>query len=262
MLRALEPELMDQPGLDPREHIRALDGLGRINLVSRSVAPIWQCVERAARQLAGRPLRVLDLACGGGHVGIALARRARRSGRRVHLHGCDVSPVALTYARRLAETHHVEASFETLDVVRDPLPGGFDVVLASLFLHHLGEEDAAFMLRSMAAAAGSMVVVSDLRRTWLGGLFAWVGCRILSRSPVVRVDGGRSVRAAFTVAEVRGLADRAGLAAARISVHWPQRWMLVWLRPESLVSCDPSRQSPGARPGMPSLASGCAPRAE
>jgi 2-polyprenyl-3-methyl-5-hydroxy-6-metoxy-1,4-benzoquinol methylase len=221
---------MDQPGLDPREHIRALDGLGRINLVSRSIAPLWPHVVHAAGLVSGRPLRVLDLACGGGHLGIALARRARRTGRPLHLHGCDMSPAALAYARRLAETHRVDASFETLDVVRDPLPGGFDVVLASLFLHHLGDEDAALMLRSMAAAAGSTVIVSDLRRSRLGRLFAWVGCRILSRSSIVRVDGARSVRAAFTVDEARALAGRAGLAGARLSVHWPQRWMLVWAR--------------------------------
>jgi SAM-dependent methyltransferase len=232
MVRAPEPELMDQPGLDPGKHVRALDGLGRINLVSRSIVPIWPHVEHVAGLIGGRPLRVLDLACGGGHVGIALARRARQSGWPLHLHGCDVSPVALAYARRLAQAHRVDASFEILDVVREPLPSGFDVVLASLFLHHLSDDDAASLLRSMAAAAGSTVVVSDLRRSRRGTLFAWVGCRVLSRSPIVRVDGGRSVRAAFSVEEARALAGRAGLAGARISVHWPQRWILVWARAE------------------------------
>lgn len=221
---------MDQPGLDPVEHIRALDGLGRINRISRAVAPIWPHVEHAARHVIGRPLRVLDVACGGGHVGVALARRARHAGRPLHLHGCDISPVALTYARRLAVKHRVDASFEALDVVCDPLPGGFDIVLMSLFLHHVNDQDAVSLLRRMGAAAGLTVIVSDLQRSRLGSLFAWVGCRILSRSPIVRVDGRRSVRAAFTAEEARSLADCAGLAGARISAHWPQRWLLVWTR--------------------------------
>jgi len=233
MVRALEPELMDEPGLDPGDHVRALDALGRINVVSRTCASIWPHVVHAAGRIGGRPLRVLDLACGGGHVGIALARRARRTGRPLHLHGCDISPAALAYARRLADTCRVEASFETLDVVRGPLPGGFDVVLASLFLHHLSDDDAASVLRSMAAAAGSTVIVSDLRRSRLGSLFAWIGCRVLTRSPIVRVDSARSVRSAFTVDEARTLSGRAGLASATLSVHWPQRWMLVWQRDEA-----------------------------
>jgi hypothetical protein len=38
----------------------------------------------------------------------------------------------------------------------------------------------------------------------------------------------RSIAAAFTTAEARALADRAGLTGAEISEIWPQRWLLIW----------------------------------
>jgi len=82
----------------------------------------------------------------------------------------------------------------------------------------------------MRDAARHLVVVSDLRRTRLGYLFAWVGCRLLSRSRVFHVDGTRSVEAAFTMDEARRLAERAGLAGARIVARWPQRFLLTWRR--------------------------------
>jgi hypothetical protein len=105
-----------------------------------------------------------------------------------------------------------------------------DVVFSTLFLHHLADEDAAALLSRMRDAAARAVVVSDLRRTSLGCLFAWVGCRLLSRSHVFHVDGARSIAAALTTREARDLARRARLSGADVDEVWPQRWLLVWRR--------------------------------
>ena len=74
------------------------------------------------------------------------------------------------------------------------------------------------------------VLVSDLSRSRAGHFFAWAGCRLLSRSRVFHVDGTRSVKAAFTPEEARGLAAHAGLDGARVTTHWPQRWLMNWTR--------------------------------
>lgn len=221
---------MDQPDLDPRAHRQALDGLGRGHRISRSAAAMWPAI-REVLPRSGRPLRILDLACGGGQIVVDLARRCAREGVAVEACGLDLSPVALDYARDLAARAGVRcATFAALDVARRPLPGAFDVVLCSLFLHHLDDEDAEMILRRMRDAARHLVVVSDLRRTRLGYLFAWVGCRLLSRSRVFHVDGPRSVEAAFALDEARRLAERAGLTGARIVARWPQRFLLTWRR--------------------------------
>ena len=46
--RILEPELMDQPGLDPGEHHHALTSLGRANAVSRTTATLLPAIRAAA----------------------------------------------------------------------------------------------------------------------------------------------------------------------------------------------------------------------
>jgi hypothetical protein len=83
----------------------------------------------------------------------------------------------------------------------------------------------------MAAAARRAVLVCDLHRSWLGYSLAWVGCRLLTRSPIVHVDGPRSVEAAFAVSEIAALAGRSGLDGAVITQHWPERWLLAWRKP-------------------------------
>ena len=91
--RCRRPELMDQPGLDDREHALALRGLGRINAVSRTAAALWPSLAKLAREQApaAGPLRVLDLATGGGDTAVTLANRADRAGLAIEIEGCDLS---------------------------------------------------------------------------------------------------------------------------------------------------------------------------
>lgn len=175
----------------------------------------------------GRPVRVLDLACGGGDALHGVANRARRAGVPVALHGCDVSRVALERARAAAQPGRT-VTFSELDVVRRDLPEGYDLLTSSLFLHHLERGRAVGLLSKMAAAARARVFVQDLRRTRLGFIFAWIGLRTLTRSDVARTDGLRSVEAAFTLAEVAELCAEAGLRGAQIRRVWPQRFVVRW----------------------------------
>jgi len=222
---------MDDPGLDLLEHRHALTALGRANFVSGTTASLWPAIRQAARDAGATPIRVIDVASGGGHVAVALARRANAEGLALDIVGYDISPVAIDYARTLAERAGVEGvRFENADALHGSWTGGVDIAICTLFLHHLEEADAVGLLQRMKAAARRLVLVSDLRRSSMGYLFAWAGCRLLSRSRVFRVDGTRSVEAAFTPAEAALLAEKAGLDGAQVTTHWPQRWLLAWSR--------------------------------
>jgi len=228
--RNRQPELMDQPGLDERLHGEALRSLSRINVVSRTSAMIWEPIRHLALETRpARPLRILDVACGGGDVALGLARLANRAGVAVHIDGCDINAVAVAHASDAADRQKItNVGFFQHDALKQPLPDGYDIVTCSLFLHHLDDSDAGLMLRSMAAAAAQMVVASDLRRSRLGYALACIACRLLTRSPIVRVDGPLSVAAAFTIEEARELAARFGLTGTIILSRWPQRFLLVW----------------------------------
>lgn len=230
--RNRQPELMDQPGLDEQLHAHALRSLSRINWISRTSAMIWRPIRKLAQEATlSRPLRILDVACGGGDVAIGLAQRANRAGIKVQVDGCDINPVAVEHARGSAlRAGASQAGFFVHDALMTALPDGYDVVTCSLFLHHLNNLDAERMLRSMGTAAGQMVVASDLLRNRLAYLMAVVACQVLTRSPIVHVDGPLSVAAAFTVDEARALAERAGLEGATFTRYFPERFLLVWRR--------------------------------
>src|SRR5262245_26893281 len=132
---------MDDPGIDPAEHRRALAALARINRVSRSVGVLWPAIRNLAREL-GRTIRVLDVATGGGDVPAGLLAKARRAGISLEVAGCDLSATAIAAASAACPA----GRFFVHDAIGDPLPAGFDVVTCSLFLHHLGSDNAVSLL--------------------------------------------------------------------------------------------------------------------
>lgn len=229
LARHRQAEVMDGPDLDPKLHHAALAGLERINRWSLNARAFWGPIEELARERES-PLRVLDVASGGGDLVRALVRRARRASLGLEVSGCDLSERAVARATDRAQEEGLPATFTSLDALEDELPTDRDVLTSSLFLHHLDEDDACRLLARMATAARSLVIVCDLERSRRGLGLAHVATRLLTRSHVVHTDGVRSVAQAFTRAEAVELARRAGLDGARVERVWPLRWRLVWRR--------------------------------
>ena len=103
-------------------------------------------------------------------------------------------------------------------------PGSFDFVTSSLFFHHLPDEAVVRALREFDRVARRGVVVNDLIRRrrlyWWTKFFTWFG------NDIVRFDGPLSVRKAFTLEEIRGLAERSGLAWLTVEEAFGHRFVL------------------------------------
>jgi len=179
---------------------------------------------------------VLDVATGSGDVLVSLNHRMRRSGVTGQMVGLDISATAIEECRRNAERDGADVLFEQRDVLHEPLSatslgaGGFDVVMCSLFIHHLSREQAVRLLARMREAATRLVIVCDLLRCRAGLLASYAACFALTTSHVVRTDGPRSVRAAFTLPEAARIADDGGMPDATIKRCWPWRWCLTWCK--------------------------------
>jgi 2-polyprenyl-3-methyl-5-hydroxy-6-metoxy-1,4-benzoquinol methylase len=221
---------MDDPALATERLQGALTGLTRLNFVSNSSRIVWRPIRQLALELKTNCLRVLDIATGSGDVPMALWRRAKRAGVSLEIQGIDFSARSVEFAREKGKRAGAAITFECRNALTDDLPTNYDVVICSLFLHHLTNDDAVNLLRRMAAAAKRLALVNDLRRSTYGLTLAYVASRLLSRSEVVHVDALRSVRAAFTPSELQDMASKAGLRDAVIGHRWPARMLLHWRR--------------------------------
>jgi len=223
---------MDQPNVERGAHVQALIGLGKANRVCGIARSVWSSIQEAfPAGDACEPIRILDIAAGGGDILRRMAQLARKVGVAIEAHGCDMSDTSVAFAQDAAGRAGLkELRFFRLNVLGEALPTGYDVVMSTLFLHHLANSQAQELLARMAQATERLVLVDDLRRTAMGYAYAWLGGRLLTRSPIVHVDGPLSVRSAFSIDEVTQLAAAVGLDGAIIESHWPQRFQLTWTK--------------------------------
>jgi len=229
--RNVTPELMDDPGLERSEHLRALKALGRINWLSRTARSLAREMEHVLGPVPDRKIRVLDMACGSGDIILPLQRLLLRQSIEAEIDGCDASPVAIDFAAFQAEMSGSRAQFFLRNVLKDPLPEGYDLIISSLFLHHLRDAEIPALLSKLANSAELGFVISDLVRSRLGYWMAYLASMAVTRSAVVRVDSLLSVRSALTISEIDSYMFEAGLnAGSRVYRCFPCRFISSWRR--------------------------------
>jgi len=219
-------EMMDLPDADPAELARTLSDLAWINrwlggrrLILHHLAPLLD--GRAA------PIRILDVGTGCADVPRAIARWARGRQLPVEIEGIDHHGRIAALARQRS-TAYPEIRIRNADALSLPYPdGSFDIVIASLVLHHMEGEDQVRLLRELYRVARRAVLVNDLRRGYWPFVVTWASLHVLSRSRLIRHDGPLSVRRSFLRAELLALARRAGWERARVSHHAFFRLALV-----------------------------------
>lgn len=233
-LRERRPALeeMDKPDIDAADLEGALRSLKRINVVAQSTRVFWPSIRSLLERHDGpAPLRILDLGCGAGDICIRLEAQARRNGFELVADGCDMNPIAVAMARREADAAGARGAFFVCDVVHQEIPDEYDMVISSLFLHHLSDDDTRTVLKRSMYRARRQLLFSDLLRSRLGLALVYLATRTLTRSRVVHQDGVTSLRAAYTKREIERLALEAGLTRATVRRTWPERFLLDWRRP-------------------------------
>jgi SAM-dependent methyltransferase len=212
--RATDTEMLDE-GVPDDEALRSLGDIRFVNRWlgnrGRLAAAVRPYLESSARP------RLLDVGCGSADIPAHLLRTARRPVLAV---GVDIKLLHLQAAPR--EVRRVRADVRALPFA----PRSFDVVLASLFLHHFDAPEVATVLRGLFDLARRALVINDLRRARVPYAFAKATFPLLVRSHVSRNDGLLSIRRAFTPDELA-----AAFAEARIPVRiertFPYRLLAV-----------------------------------
>ena len=117
-----------------------------LNWASRSSRIVWQPIHALGHGLRIDRFRVLDIGSGAGDVLLGLWKLASRYRWKLDLHGIDISERAIAYARDRSRTAGARIEYTQLDVLEDPLPMGYDVLISSLFYHHLSEDASSVVV--------------------------------------------------------------------------------------------------------------------
>ncbi len=227
--RSRQTEWMDTEAVSADDFAACLADLATVNTVTLARLPTLGFMRRVARRHPGRTLRVLDVGCGEGDMLRRLHRWSARAGHRLELVGLDLNAQG-NAAAQAATLPDVPITFHTADVFAPDL-GRFDVIISSLFTHHLTDDQVVAFLQVMEAQAGLGWFVNDLHRSRI----AYHGFQALSRAAgwhrFVQHDGPISVARSFRGADWRRLLARAGLShAAQLRWHVPFRYCVSRLK--------------------------------
>lgn len=213
---------MDAGDVDYETFRGCLRDLARVNLLSGGYRPtlaFLEALRRRGRLPRGRPVEILDAGSGYGDALRAIGRWAARRDVAVRLTGVDLNPWS---ARAAAGAGGAGPSirWETGDVLAHA--GGADVIVSSLFAHHLDDARVVRFLRWMEERAEVGWFVNDLHRHALPTATFGPLATALRLHPFVRHDGPVSFARAFRAEDWHRLLGEAGLPPEAAEVH---RWV-------------------------------------
>ena len=226
--RSQTPEWMDRDDNHAHDLESALRDIHKVNRFLRGskilIDAIRPCLDK---QRPGETLTILDVGTGGADIPIELVNEARRMGKSVAITAIERDPATFAYAKQQTKNYS-EITIEQADATSLPYePESFDVVLASMFLHHFTDEKATELLKSFRAIARRAVLLHDLRRHLVPWAFIGVAARVTGRHPMFCHDAPLSVLRGFTASELRNAAREAGAPRATLARKFPYRLLLT-----------------------------------
>lgn len=200
------------------------DCLSQLELINRctfAYRPTLRWLAGMIRNLPlAQPLTILDVGCGGGDMLRQIWRWAEQEGISVNLIGVDINPFSKQSAEKRMPAG-APIDIVTADLFSFMPANGADIIISSLFTHHLSDEALQRFIRWMETHAKRGWLISDLHRHPIPYHFIkWITHCLPAVNPLIRHDAPVSVARAFTGTDWTSHLAAAGLAQADCSITW------------------------------------------
>jgi trans-aconitate methyltransferase len=216
------PEWMDEPC--SYEDFRAcLRDLKQVNRIVRTYPPTLRWLRQFTDE-KDAPLHIVDVGSGGGDMLRRIEAWARSNKIAVKLTGIDLNPYAARVAREFGpESSAIEWITGNAFSYEPAVP--IDIVLSSLFTHHLPDDEIVRFVAWMERVSVRGWFINDLHRERVPyhGFHALAWAMRWHR--FVRHDGPISIRRSFSHDDWQRYTAAAGLHPTDVSIDavWPAR---------------------------------------
>ena len=215
--RAHLQEWMDEPCSyeDFRDCLRDLERVNRIILGYR---PTLTWLEPFAHEQLDAPLRILDVGCGGGDMLRQIEAWAREREVPVELTGIDLNPHAARAAREFSGSDS-RITWITADALAYQPAEPVDLVISSLFTHHLTDSGIVRFLQWMERTAVRGWFINDLHRKRIPYYLFGMLATAMMPHRFIRHDGLISIRRSFDVDDWENYCALAGFQLRDVNIY-------------------------------------------
>lgn len=225
-IRTDKEELMDDFSIGGNLLRDTLDKLEKIN---RWLGGNLVTVKALKKALKNHPkeqeLTIVDIGCGHGDILRDVAKFGRKNGYKMKLIGMDANPNAIAYAKELSKEFS-ELTFKTEDIFSEEFKNRkFDVVLATLFLHHFKEKQLISFLGNTLKQTKIAIVVNDLHRHKLA-YYLFMLLSLFIKNTMIIEDGLTSVLRGFKRKDLESISKKLNVKS-QISWKWAFRFQWI-----------------------------------
>ncbi|WP_397444999.1 methyltransferase domain-containing protein [Polaribacter sp. R77954] len=170
-------------------------------------------------------ITIVDIGCGHGDILRDVAKFGRKHKYKFKLLGVDANPTAIEYANELS-LEYQELSFKTQDIFSEEFKTQeFDVVLATLFLHHFKEKELNSFLSNTVKQTKIGIVVNDLHRNKLA-YYLFMLLSLFIKNKMIIEDGLTSVLRGFKRKDLRKLSLKIN---KQPQISWKWAFRFLWI---------------------------------
>ncbi|MFT5146512.1 MAG: 2-polyprenyl-3-methyl-5-hydroxy-6-metoxy-1,4-benzoquinol methylase [Polaribacter sp.] len=205
------------------------DTLDKLENINRWLGGNLMTVKALKKVLKNHPkeqeLTIADIGCGHGDILRDVAKFGRKNGYKMKLIGMDANPTAIAYANELS-TEFPELSFKTEDIFSEAFKNRkFDVVLATLFLHHFKEAQLVSFLGNTLKQTKIGIVVNDLHRHKLA-YYLFMLLSVFIKNNMIIEDGLTSVLRGFKRNELVHISNK---LKVKPQISWKWAFRFQWI---------------------------------
>lgn len=230
--RSLKEEIMDDFFCQGEVVDQTLHEIHQINAYLGGDHLSLQALKKLVERHPKKKYSIVDLGCGSGDTLKLFAKWGARHHKDFNLIGVDANEYITDYAKKNCKKY-ANIKFLTENIMNDNFrKERYDIAHASLFLHHLQEEEIVELFKQLLDQVEIGIVINDLHRHWISYLFTKHFITRWSKSEMVKYDSVLSVERSFIRSELEKYLKMADIQNYTLNWRWAYRWELViWKQP-------------------------------
>lgn len=219
--RSTEKEWLDDIDVINEKLIRNLDEIASINKKLGGNNVILNGLNQLIQQK--NSITIVDIGCGSGDLCRVMASYLDEKKISYQIIGIDMNPNIIEYAKKMTTNsfirYEIENAFSSHISKYKP-----DIITASLFLHHMSDNDIRTLVKNWVENVTVGVLINDLHRSRL----SLIGFKLISfifrLSEMSKHDGLISIKKGFRKKELLNLASN---YKTKTTINW--KWAFRWL---------------------------------